>query len=336
MSKKITISDIAKEARVSKTTISRYLNGHYDFMSVETRERIEKIIKENDYVPSTIARTLKSKKSGMIGVVVSNLHHQLGAQTVTGINDICRENGYITIVQSSNDDPEMEEKAIQICLNQAVEGIIIIPCDNKIDRYVKICEKGIPVVLCTRKISGWPYSSVYVRHDLLIKDMLVHLRDQGFEKARFFVDVKNFSKQWMADSFSQGAKELFGMSSDEAIRWVGRNGRDIEQEINTFLREYPSKRKAIMAVNTHILFLTLRELGARKIQIPKDIGVCGYDAIGWSELVNPGVTAIKQPLDRIGILAAETMMDILRRDSENSQKIALDGQLHLRNSTKLK
>lgn len=93
MAGRVTISDIAKAARVSKTTISRYLNGNYGYMSVETRARIEEIIEKYNYVPNGIARTLKSKKSGMIGVIVNTLRYQVGAQTVTGINDICTKNG---------------------------------------------------------------------------------------------------------------------------------------------------------------------------------------------------------------------------------------------------
>ena len=97
MAERVTISDIAKAAKVSKTTVSRYLNGNYGYMSAETRLKIEQIIKHYNYVPNSVARTLKSKKSGMIGVIVNTLRYQVGAQTVTGINDICSKNGYGTI-----------------------------------------------------------------------------------------------------------------------------------------------------------------------------------------------------------------------------------------------
>ena len=93
MEKKATITDVAREVGVSKTTISRYLNGGFEYMSDKTRQRIEAVIKELNYVPNSVARTLKSKRSMLIGVVVNTLRYQVAAQTVTGINDVCTQNG---------------------------------------------------------------------------------------------------------------------------------------------------------------------------------------------------------------------------------------------------
>lgn len=336
MTERVTISDIAKAAKVSKTTISRYLNGNYGYMSAETRSKIEQIIKEYQYVPNSVARTLKSKKSGMIGVIVNTLRYQVGAQTVTGINDICARSGYGTIVHCSNDDLQAEQTAIQLCLNQQVEGLIIIPCENSIARYQEICERGIPVVLCTRKLADWPYGCVYVRHDKLIQNMIYHLKEQGFEKVRFLLDVRNFHKKWMGDVFAQTAEELFGMSDEESVVLVGRENPVVCEALDTFLHQYPGSRKAVMAVNTHTLFLTLQELERRKIRIPQELGVCGYDAVGWSELVYPGISAIRQPMDRMGIVAAEKMLESLREHRPSSGSTALEGNLFFRSSTCLK
>ncbi|WMJ83697.1 LacI family DNA-binding transcriptional regulator [Oscillospiraceae bacterium LTW-04] len=336
MAGRITISDIAKSAKVSKTTISRYLNGNYNYMSAETRSRIEQIIKEYDYVPNNVARTLKSKKSGMIGVIVNTLRYQVGAQTVTGINDICSKNGYGTIVYCSNDDQKTEQMAIQLCLNQQVEGLIIIPCENSVTRYNEICERGIPVVLCTRQLAEWSYGCVYVKHDELIRNMLYHLKEQGFEKSRFLLDVRNFHKKWMGDVFAQTAQELFGMTDEESVVLVGRDNPAVGDALDVFLHQYPGQRKAIMAVNTHTLFLVLQELEQRKIRIPHELGVCGYDAVGWSELVYPGISAIRQPMDRMGIMAAEKMMESLREHQPSQGGTALQGSLFFRNSTNLK
>ncbi len=336
MAGKVTISDIAKAAKVSKTTVSRYLNGNYGYMSAETRLNIEQIIRQYDYVPNSVARTLKSKRSGMIGIIVNTLRYQVGAQTVTGINDICARNGYGTIVHCSNDDPVAEQTAIQLCLNQQVEGLVIIPSENSILRYQEICERGVPVVLCTRKLADWPYGSVYVRHDEMIRNMLRHLKEQGFEKVRFLLDVRNFHKKWMGDVFSQTAEELFGMTDAESVVLVGRENPMVCEALEAFLHQYPGQRKAVMAVNTHTLFLTLQELERRKIEIPRELGVCGYDAVGWSELVSPGISAMRQPMDRMGIVAAEKMMESLREHRPTQGCTALEGSLFFRNSTNLK
>lgn len=114
----------------------------------------EKVIRENDYVSSSVARTLKSRKSGIIGVIVHTLRYQVGAQTVTGINEVCNRYGYGTMAYCSENDPAKELQAIQLCLNQQVEGFVIVPAVEPIEPYQVICEKGTPVVLCTRNLPG--------------------------------------------------------------------------------------------------------------------------------------------------------------------------------------
>lgn len=335
MDKKITISDIAKEVGVSKTTVSRYLNGSYEFMSEETKKKIEHVIKLYDYVPNGIARTLKSKKSRLIGVVANSLQYQVGAQTVTEINNVCVRNGYGIVVCCSNNNPEEETQAIQLCLNQQVEGLIIIPVSESPERYLALCEKGIPVVLCTRRVKDWPYGSVFVKHEDLIRRMLWHLKAQGFEKVRFLLDSDGFHKRWMGSVFADYAQELFGMGREESTVLVGREKDNVEAALKHFLNEYPEQNKAVLAVNTHTLFLTLKVLEENKIKIPNELGVCGYDAIGWSELVAPGITAIHQPMDQMGVEAGKKMLNCLKEGGMSQGQLVLDGELFFRNSTQL-
>lgn len=333
MEKKATITDVAREVGVSKTTISRYLNGGFEYMSDKTRQRIEAVIKDLNYVPNSVARTLKSKRSMLIGVVVNTLRYQVAAQTVTGINDVCTKNGYGTVVCCSDDDPDKELQGIQLCLNQQVDGLIIIPCLESPQRYLELCQQGIPVVLCTRRIQDWPYGCVYVRHDELITSMLFHLKEQGFEKVRFLQDVNNFHKNAMGDAFQKGAKYLFSMDPAESVVLVGREGALVPEALDQLLRDYPGKRKAAFAVNTPILFVVLKELERRQVQIPRDLGVCGYDAQGWSELVYPGISSIRQPMDQMGIVAGEKMIRCLQEGGMSQGHSALEGTLAFRRST---
>ena len=331
-----TISDIAKAAGVSTTTISRYLNGNYQYMSLETRKRIEHIIKEYNYIPSNIARTLKSKRSKTIGIIVNTLRYQVAAQTLTGINEVCIENGYGTVIYSTDDDPRKEELAIQMCLNQRIDGIVIIPCRTEAQVYLEIVDRGIPVVLCTRQIRDWPYSAVYVKHDEMIRDMLHHLQDEGFEKVRFLLDVPNFHKQWMGDVFVQTAQELFQMAPEESIVFIGRDHPKVGAELDRFQLEFPRAQKAIMAVNTHTLFLLLKEIERKRIRVPEELGVCGYDSIGWSELVSPGISAMQQPMKQMGMEAGKELMHCLVQGSMRTTKLGLSGINYYRSSTRRK
>jgi len=335
MEKKTTISDIAREVGVSKTTISRYLNGNYAYMSSETRQRIEDVIQKNGYVPNSIARTLKTKRSRLVGIVADTLRYQVAAQTITAIQDVCIQHGYGTIVYRSNSSVQTESEVIQLCLNQQVEGLVIIPCENSAKRYLELCKRGIPVVLSSRNIPDWPYGCVYVEHRDLIRGMLEHLREQGFERARFLVDNMGFHKQMMAAYFSEFTAEYFHMTPEESVVNVGRDSGLIREALLRLRGDYPGKRKAVMAVNTHTLFLTLQEMRSLGLEAPADLGVCGYDAVGWSKLVGSGVSSIRQPMDKVGTVAGEKIMRCLRENQLDAGRTTIEGHLFFRDSTRL-
>ncbi len=330
---KVTIGDIAKAVQVSTATVSRYLNGHYDHMSAQTRERIACAIRDLHYLPMTAARTLKLKKSKMIGVVVHTLKYSVGSQTVVGIRNVCENQGYSTIIYASNNDPDLEQAALQNCLEQQVDGLIVIPVSQDVSRYIEIYESGTPLVICTRSLKGWPYGAVAVRHKKLIGEMVCHLWDRGYERHLMLVDEPTWHKRWMVQQFMDYSALRTGMTENQAIAWV-RNSPDlIRQAVASFMEEFPDRRKAVFAVNTQVLFLLLRELSRMAIQIPQQLGVCGYDVIGWSELVPPGISAIEQPMQQMGEIAAELLFETINSGKPCQKKRWLEGKIYYRSST---
>jgi len=332
---KITISDIAKEANVSKTTISRYLNGNYEYMSFETKQRIKEIIDRLGYVPNGVARSLKLKKSNVIGVITNSLRYQVGAQTVTEINSVCTDNGYSMVLWCTNDDQDIEAEAIQRCLNQQVDGLIIRPTVETAERYLELCNHGIPVTLCTRKVKGWPYGGAYAKHEEMIGTMMSHLKEQGFEKTLFLMDTDSFVKKGMCETFLAYAEKLFSMRRDEAYAIVGDDRALVINAFDRFWARFPNVHKAIFAVNTHTLFMALEEIERRGLAIPEEIGVCGYDANGWSALVRPGISAIHQPMAEMGRVSAEKLIQSIKKGSMSEGMQGLDGKIFFRDSTKL-
>lgn len=336
MSSKATITDIAKAAGVSTTTVSRYLNKKYSFMSELTREKISDAIESHHYIPNNVARALKSKESHLIGVITQTLKNQVAAQTIASINDVCEHAGYGTIVCCSDNRPDKELRAIEFCKNQQVDGLIIIPAVDDRKRYENIIEQGKPVVLVTRPVRGWKFGCVYVNHNDLIKRMIEHLKDNGFEKVLFINDGTDFLKKKIEDSYFKYASIAFDMSRSETCFSYERGDTaltQIDTAINSFTVKYKLQRKAIFAVNTPTLFLTLKILLNRKISFPDEIGVCGYDAIGWSQLIGGGISSIRHPMDKMGQLGAEELLKTIKDQDYKPQKIILGGTIKFMEST---
>ena len=123
--KQLTIKDIAAQANVSTTTISRFLNGKYDSMSLETKTRIEQIIKESGYRPNNIARSLKSKYSRLIGVIISDISNPFFSTLLDTINQRALKAGYSLLISISNNSASSELKLLRKHLDNSVDGLLI-------------------------------------------------------------------------------------------------------------------------------------------------------------------------------------------------------------------
>lgn len=336
----ITIKDIAQKAGVSKTTISRYLNKHYEYMSVETQKKIEGIIKELKYRPNTIARSLKSKKSKLVGIVIHSLENQVLTLLVRGICDTCFENGYSTIIYNSYNDEEREMEYLQTCIDQQVDGIILSPSSTNFDYYSTVCESNIPVVMTNRYREDWKYDGVFTDHYSLVTKALTHMWDNGYTKVAFITDnsIEISTKMWRENAFLDFANQHYEVDGTKLVFHLSRicdNAQlSIQEIICQFMAMYPNEHKAIMACDANMLHKVIGGLQTLKVKIPEQLGVCGYDAWDWASLISPGITTVTQPLYETGTMASELLVKRMKENIQHeSRVIKLYGQLIPRQST---
>src|SRR5690606_33048402 len=133
--KTVTIAEVAEHAKVSKSTVSQYLNKRYEYMSENTRKRIEASIEELNYHPNVIARSLKQKSTFTVGVIVANILHSFSTQILRTIENNFNGQGFHTIICNADDEPEKERNYIEMLLAKQVDGLIIFPTGGNLDLY---------------------------------------------------------------------------------------------------------------------------------------------------------------------------------------------------------
>ena len=145
MSDKVTIKDIARLSNTSKTTVSFYLNGKLEKMSKQTQDKIKQVIEETGYQPSVLARSLNSKKSYLLGVIVQDITNNFANQIVKGINEIAHQRGYQLILASCGYDEEQEEQAVKRMIQLGVDGFIVQPTTKfeKIESLIMTLNKPL-------------------------------------------------------------------------------------------------------------------------------------------------------------------------------------------------
>lgn len=174
--KKVTIVDVAKQAGVSKTTVSRYLNGRYEYMSEQSRARIAAVIEELGYRPSSLARSLKSRYRYVLGVVVADITDPYCARLLRGIAERCAQAGYRILFGDSAGDKSRELDYIQDMLDQSVDGILLDPLDRKTGLFWELDDSETELMVMERTDS---VESIAEMGRLYVDELLLCLGKNG-------------------------------------------------------------------------------------------------------------------------------------------------------------
>ena len=174
---KTTIDDIARAVGVSKTTISRYINGHGEMMSEKTRDRVRAAIELTNYQPSDIARNLKRKKTNLIGVLISDMSTPFSSALIIAIGDYLAERGYVPIFANCDDSLQKEEELIDMLISKGVAGLLVNTTSSQNNHLIGVASRGLPVVLCDRYISNYRFNIVTIEQEKPFHDLVAHLKE---------------------------------------------------------------------------------------------------------------------------------------------------------------
>lgn len=336
--KRATIKDVAEMAQVSKTTISRYLNGQYEFMSVETKEKIEKVIKELEYRPSNIARSLKTQKSGLIGCIIADIGSPFSSIVVKGINDVCKQIGYDVLFANTDNNPDSERESIKSLLDNKVDGLIV-NTTGKIDDYLmELNNYGVKIVLADRCLKDInEIDTVTTDNYRATYDCMKFLYKQGYKKIAFFTqDITSNSSRYLRHyAYIDAVKSLYNINGEELTYIIDeKNIGMCEKNLIDFEKNCNGEPGVIFTVNGVTLLNVLHGMKNLDMKITKNMGICGYDDWGWASLIPPGITTITQDSYECGVQSAKLLISRINNDESGAPKyIELPAKLVIRGST---
>ena len=304
---KVKIQDVAKKAGVSPTTVSRVLNNR-GYISEETREKVNRAMKELNYVPNDVARSLFNKRTNLIGLIIPTVSNPFFGELTFYIETICNSIGYKVLICNSLNNIENEKKYLEMLMRNQVDGIIVgthnqgildYKNDNlavvSIDTYLS---ENIPI------IGSDNYNGGKIATELLLDkgcsniiniDGEVNLRTQARLRKIAYEDVMRASNQLPITYEVMGAFD-------------SKNQIEIAKQI---LNEHPEV-DGIFATNDLFAAVFINEARKRGRKIPEDIKVVGYDGTETSRSLLPDLTTIKQPIE----LIAKTSIDVLIKEIE--------------------
>ena len=334
----VTIDDVSTIAGVSKTTVSRYLNGKFEHMSDKTKVKVKKAIDELKFRPNLTARTLKSQKTNLIGVIVTDIANPAYAHLIRGVIDECAKEGYQVITACSNEEIEREKEYTQAMIDRQVEGLVVSLVDyNEFSHLENLKEQGARIVLADRTISRPVLDIVTTDNYEMTKDAIRYLYGIGFERVALFSPdlLKSKVRFERYSAFLNQSKEY--VDDPNGIAYVLTEQEDYISALLDFTTSNPSKRLAAFASTPVALLNLLSAVNKNGLDVPTDIGVCGYDNLPWTELISGGITVVEQPFYEVGAKSARLLINKINGHEENgSQYVVLKSKLIVRNSTKNK
>ncbi|WP_434751351.1 LacI family DNA-binding transcriptional regulator [Paenibacillus amylolyticus] len=319
------ISDIAQMAGVAKSTVSRYLNG--GSVSEDTRQKIERIIKQYNYVPNTFAQSLKAKKTSIIGTVVPRLDSYATSQTLIGIDEELRGLQYQMLIANTSQDMQREIDAIYDFARQKVSGIILLAAEITEAHLKAIEDIRIPVLLV-----GQQHESLHC---------LIHNDDQaGYIMGKYVVEQGHRDIVFMGVGEKdqavgihrkQGFKRAIDECSDCNVRYYETSFKMSEAVITAEKILQENRPTLIVAATDNIAMGVMKTASSQKIRIPKQLSVTGFGGYDITEMIHPTLTTVKYDYLQAGKLAASHISQLVEGESVRKQTI-LDVELILRES----
>lgn len=322
-----TIKDVAKRANVSVATVSRVINNT-GYVNKETRAIVEKAIAELGYIPNELARSLFSKRSNIIGLIVPHISTYFFGELIEAIEDAVTKAGYKLMIFNSKDDEELEKRYLNVLNQYNIDGLILVANARNSKHYVKlqfpiltidhILDSTIPSITSDNVLGGELAARKLVESGAT---KIIHFRGPSdlitvIDRARGFYQVIN-------------EYNLEAHSFDLDFR-----APDID-DIEMFIKKYPDV-DGIFCSSDIIAFYVISVLKKLGYRIPDDVQVIGFDNIELSGVFVPKLTTIAQPIHRFGHVAMKILSDLIQKKEPSKLHSILPVQLIERETTKNK
>jgi DNA-binding LacI/PurR family transcriptional regulator len=328
---RVTLKTIAQHLGLTPGTVSAALNNSPAARSIpaHTKNRIIEAAQALNYRPNFFARTLRLKRTYTIGVIAEEIGDAYGAAVISGIEEYLRKNNYFFLTVIHRHDPKLLQTYAQMLLTRGVEGFITTD--------TSLTEKlALPTVAIAghERVDG--VTNIVLDHKRAARLALEHLRDLGHEEIAF---IKGQT-----------------ISSDSTVRWnaicevAQQLGIRIRPELTIQLEGtdstpaigYPFAKQLLARKHPFTALFAYNDISAigsiwavreAGLRVPEDISIVGFDDIPGAAFANPGLTTVRQPLIKMGQIAAQTVVDLIEGRGEYVPEIAIEPEFVIRQST---
>jgi LacI family transcriptional regulator len=332
-----TIYEVAQHASVSVATVSRLLNGS-GYVGAKSRERIRAAIADLGYEPNMLARSLVTKQSGMLALLLTDIENPFSAQIARGVQDVAQAAGYVPIICNINDDARSEMETVRLLRRRRIDGIILTPSQGEWQQEVTqglydLCERGLAVVCIGRHL-------VHPRADEVSTDTthgamaaVAHLTALGHRRVGIISGRIGRGVALGRLTGYRAGLAAAGIAEDAALIREGDLDEESGRREARALLDLADPSTAIFCINDRMAFGALAALVELGLRAPEDVSLVGFDDVPLAALVAPPLTTVRQPTYDLGRRAAEFLLARIAQPDSPRRKEVLPCALVARRSS---
>lgn len=311
---KVSLKDVAKAVGVSPALVSMVLNGKAKQYRIgdEIAKKVREIAKEMNYAPNLVAKNLRSGKTQLIGLIVTDISNPFYANIARIVEDRANELNYTVLISSTDENFENTERLIEVMQNKGVEGLIVVPCDGSSELIKRLCDSNFPIVLLDRYFPGIDVSSSCLDNFRATTLATKHLIEQGHRKISLIAyDTEMYH---ILDRIA-GYEDTMKKAGFEVYIDVQKvNILNSKPGILDVLQNMVHKKHidAVIFLTNMLAINGLYSLNEMGVKIPNDLAVIGFNRNVAFDLHYSKITFIKQPIEKIAEQAINTLVSRIK------------------------
>ncbi|RYZ00844.1 MAG: LacI family transcriptional regulator [Chitinophagaceae bacterium] len=338
--KKVTIHDIARELQVNAATVSRALNDH-PAISARTKEAVRKAARRLHYQPNSIAASLRSGHSRILGVLIPSAEITFFGSVVHGIERVAAERGYTVLLYQTNESEEGERKGVETFLRSRVDGVLasIAKGTRDLAHLQDLKRRGVPLVLFDRVAADTGAPSVSIDDGAAAFLATEHLVQQGYRRIAYIAGPQHVPIWKERLQGYRRALKKYGLPADRSLVRTGDVSIASGAACMESLLQLPEPPDAVCCVEDYTALGALKSLRAAGIDVPRQVGVVGFANELFGQYIDPSLSTIDQQTIRMGEEAARLFFELSAAASFYSaepKRIVLEPQLIIRRSSQKK
>ena len=314
----VTLHDLAKRCNVSTATVSAVVNGA-EWVSVSTRERVQRAVDEMGYHPNQLARGLKRQEGHAVGVIVSDLTNPFFTQVVRSLSHSLRESGRTLSLCDSDHRHDLGEANLRMLLEGQIVGLVLIGDsvpEHALREFVK-SRPQVPVIAIERDYNIPQVSTLLVESEQGAFDATMHLADRGCERIAMIAGPgtgagsATFGRAQRLAGYYRALHELGRVASPSLVVEGSFRLESGREAMRTLLAlDHPPD--AVFAANDMMALGAMSVVREAGLRVPHDVALVGFDNVPMTELITPGLTTMAMPMRELGDAAARLLGTLIR------------------------